>query len=149
MTQVNARNFMRRGLALVPVDHAALEWVEALPFGREVLVTIQRPRSPEHHRWYFAMLYKVVKATGSWGSEGELLDALKLELGHSETRCNMYGSPYQAPKSISFAKMGQDEFRSFAERSMEVIALATGIDPEELMREVVAEQGPLVGSEER
>jgi hypothetical protein len=134
---------MRRGLTLVPVDHAALEWVEALPFGREVLITIQRPRSPEHHRWYFAMLKKVVDGSGTWKSTAELLEAIKFEVGHTETRRNLFGTAYQTTKSISFEKMGQDEFRSFVERSMEVIALATGIDPDELMREVVAEQGPL------
>jgi hypothetical protein len=143
MPDFSARNFLRRGSALVPADHAALDWLKTLPQTREFLVSIRRVRSPEHHRWFFALLRKVVQATGQWKSEEELLDALKFELGHTETRKDMFGKAYQAPKSIAFTKMDQDEFRSFAERAIEAIALATGIDPDELMREVVAEQGPL------
>jgi hypothetical protein len=145
MPDLSARAFRRQGNVLVPVDIHAAEWIERLPYGREVLVTIRRRRSPQHHRWFFALLHKVVRATGQWRSEEELLDALKLELGHYEVRRDLFGRGYQAPKSISFTRMDQDEFRLFVERSMDAIALATGIDPEVLMAEVEAEQGSLTG----
>lgn len=143
MTDINARCFWRDGNALKPVDIHADEWLGTLPYHKELLISVRQPRSPRHHRWYFAMLRKVVRATGTWRNEAELLDAIKLDLGHYELRRDITGRVYQAPRSISFAKMKQDEFKLFAERSIDAIATATGIDPEALMREVEEEQGPL------
>ena len=140
---LSARAFARRGNTLVPADYAAQELLERLPEGREILILIRRVRSAKHHRWYFALLDKVVKATDRWRSVDDLLDALKFELGLTEMRSDLFGNRYRAPKSVSWVKMSEDEFRPFAERSIEAIAMATGIDPTDLMREVVEQEGAL------
>jgi hypothetical protein len=144
MTDLNARNFVRRGRVLVPVDRAALEWLERIPEEHEVLITSRKVRSPRHHRWFFAMLRKVVEATELWMNEVRLLDDLKDAQGLYEIQQSAFGlPPRKVLKSISWVAMDQDEFRSFIERSIEMIATTTGIDPEDLMREVEAEEGPL------
>ena len=144
MTDLNARSFTRRGPTLVPVDQHALEWLLERPEGRELLITSRRVRSPKHHRWFFAMLHKVVTATGKWKNERRLADDLKDMLGLYDIEENIFGGPpRKVLHSISWAAMDEDEFKNFVQASLDLIAQHTGIDPEMLMAEVNAEEGPL------
>lgn len=141
MSDLEGRCFMRKGAVLVPSDFAAEEFLSEIGDGREVILTIRKARSPQHHRWFFALLHKVVSNTDDWSNEDELLDALKLATGHTERRMTIDGKVYLAPRSISFAAMGQAAFNRFYKRCCYV--LATKIlkcSPEELMGEVEATQ---------
>ncbi len=53
MSDLDARAFVRRQRGLVPADIVADELLQALPIGKEVLVTIRRARNPKHHRKLF------------------------------------------------------------------------------------------------
>jgi hypothetical protein len=143
MTDLDARCFINTGTALIPADFIADEFLSQIPKGREVLVSVRRARSPKHHRWFFAMLRKVIANTDDrWGDEDDLLDDLKLATGHVVRRENMLtGAVEKIAKSISFAAMPEDKFRRFRERCLYVIHVSTGIDPVELMREVDSEEG--------
>ena len=66
MSSLDARSFVRKGNTLVPADIHADEFLAGIPDGKEVLATIRRPRSPEHNRWFFAMLAKVCHASGKF-----------------------------------------------------------------------------------
>ena len=113
MSDMEGRCFVRRGNALVPADFAAEEFLGELAEGREIIVTTRKARSPQHHRWFFALLRKVVENTEDFHNEEEVLDALKLATGHTERRLTLDGGAYLAPKSISFAAMGEEAFRRF------------------------------------
>lgn len=141
MSDLEAVCMIRRGMYLVPADAHAEEFVQEIAEGREILVTVRKARSPQHHRYFFALLRKVVHNTDDWQSEEELLDALKLATGHTERRMTLDGKVYLAPKSIGFAAMEQNAFKRFYNRCCYL--LATKIlhcSPEELMGEVEAEQ---------
>src|SRR6476659_7800903 len=107
MTDLNARIFRKvrnpkTGVSgLVPTDAMSEELLASIPDGREVLVTIRRPRLIRHHRLLWALLKKVVENTDRWESEKSLLDSLKLATGLFEARVAINGAPYAIPSSIS------------------------------------------------
>ncbi len=137
MSDLDSYCFTKRKGHLIPSDIHAEEFLAGIGEDKEVLVTIRRPRSPQHHRWFFAMLRLVIENTEDrWHSEETLLDDLKLAVGHVEKRINaLTGEMVFRPKSISFASMGQDPFQRFVKRCTYVIHRSTGIDPELLMQE--------------
>lgn len=140
MSDLEGRCFRRAGNTLVPVDFAADEMLAEIPEGKEVVVTYRKPRSPLHHRWFFAMLRKVCEATGRWHDEDELLDAVKLATGHVRRVQRLDGEVILMPRSINFASMPEGPFTRFKNRALFVIGQATGVDPETLMRETNATQ---------
>jgi hypothetical protein len=143
VTDLQARCFIRRDKTLVSSDFAAEEFLAGIKNGREVVVSVRLARSPQHHRWFFSLLRKVVDNTDNlWGDEDDLLDDLKFAVGHVRRRVNLLtGEVYMVAKSINFSSMGEDKFRRFRDRCLFVIQRSTGIDPVELMQEVDAEQG--------
>jgi hypothetical protein len=141
MSSLEARAFARKGNTLVPVDVHADEWLKGLPEGKEVLVRGWRARSPQHHRWFFALLAKVVDNTDKFTDVEELLDAIKLRVGHYQKRVQLNGTEYLYPKSIDFASMDQEAFKRFVNRALWAVQTDLGIDGEALMTEVDQEQG--------
>lgn len=140
---LDGRAFTKRGNALVPSDVAADELMASLPAEGEVLIRVARPRSVIHHRWFFALLRLTIDATGKrdvWPTEENLLDALKLAVGHVDTVASIDGEIMLIPKSIAFGSMSQDEFARFVRRCAWVIFDHFGVDVEELMAEVDREQ---------
>lgn len=142
MTDLEGRAFFRRGNTLVPSDFAAEEILSGIPEGKEILVTIRRPRHVEHHRWFFACLRRVVENSEVWKDEEELLDVLKIATGHTKPVQLWDGTIYRRPKSINFASQGQDAFQRFVNRALYVLAQMTGIDPTVLKAETQATQPP-------
>jgi hypothetical protein len=141
-SDLDGRCFVRRGRAFVPADLAADELLASVEDGAEVIFTIRRPRSPQHHRWFFSMLRKVVDNTELWPDEEELLLDLKDAVGMSKRRRNpLTGRTVERSGSISFAAMGEARFTRFRARCCYVLSLVLGCTPEELMAEVDATQG--------
>lgn len=126
---------------LVPADVNAEAWARSLPAKKEVILTGRRARSPQFHRLFFAMLRKVIEATGRWETEDELLDALKFAVGHYQTVQTLAGGFERRPKSINFAAMDQTKFKRFVDRCVWAIAEHIGIDAVALLNEVDQEQG--------
>lgn len=135
MGDLEARAFRRKGKALVPSDLHAEEFLDDIKDGTEVLVSIRKARSVEHHRFFFAKLKAIVDVTGRWGDVEELLDDLKLATRHVEKRQNVItGQYFMRPRSISFASLGQAAFRRFDDRCNYVLAEA-GIDVGEIVKQ--------------
>jgi hypothetical protein len=134
MTDLDARAFRKRDGALIPVDEAASEMLAAIKDGQEVLVTIRKARSPEHHRFFFAMLHQLVRATGRWSDEAHALDDLKQRVGHVTRRIDGFtGHEIREPRSINFGAMDELAFGRFTARCRYVIARDLGIDVDEMM----------------
>jgi len=137
MSDIEGRCFLRRGNSLVAADFAAEEFLAEIGEGREVIVSVRKARNPAHHRFFFAMLRKVVSNTDDWQDEDELLDAVKLATGHSERRMTLDGNVYLAPRSINFAAMDEGAFTRFRRRACFLLATKVlGCSVEELMGEV-------------
>lgn len=142
MTDLDGRCFVKRNGALYPVDMAADDMMTSIPDGKEILVTIRQPRSPQHHRYFFAILRKVVANSDTYNDEEELLDVVKLAVGYSKPVRLWDGTIYRRPRSISFGSMGQDAFQRFTKRALYVLGRMTGVDPESLLREATEGQPP-------
>jgi len=106
--------------ALHPVGDVAEEFFAKLKWGMDMLVTISRPRNLAHHRKFFTMVHKVFQNQEVYRSEDDLLDALKIAIGHVK-RIIVKGVEHVIPKSISFAKMDQDEFDDFYKRAVDFV----------------------------
>lgn len=140
MSDLEGRCFQVRGHALWPADAAADEFLAGIPEGREVMVVIRRPRSPSHHRLFFGLLRKVVENSDLWQDEDELLDAVKIAVGHTKPVQLLDGTIERRPRSISFASMGQDAFSRFFNRAAFILGQFLGVSPETLIAETMADQ---------
>lgn len=124
---------------LVPADFHADEIVAAIGDGKEVIVSIRKPRSPLHHRWFFALLRRVCENLPIEPTPPEtlLLDDLKKRVGHTEERTNLITGEIEVrPKSIAFANMDEIEFGRFKERCLYVIQETFGFEIEALKKEI-------------
>jgi hypothetical protein len=90
-------------------------------------------RSTPHHKLYWSVLGKAVKATGKWPTSEHLHQDLKFALGYYQTRASEFGGVMYVPDSIAMYKMTQAEFNVFFEQAMSKLAEAIGIDPLELI----------------
>ena len=100
--------------ALYPVNDAALNQLQSLN-GQPVRVDIKQPRNLQRHKFYWVLLNIVVE---NWPEEQSRLSAdslhqvIKIETGHVNV-INFNGETIVLPKSISFNKMDEEEFKVF------------------------------------
>lgn len=136
MSDLDGVCMVKKGNTLVPADFHADEFLAEIKDGKEIIVSIRKARSPLHHRWFFALLRKVVDNSEKWGNEEDLLDDLKHATGHVRRSSHMLtGEVVMIAKSISFASMAEDAFKRFKDRCLYVLARA-GFDTDALMKEV-------------
>lgn len=103
---------------------------------------MSRSRSLRHHRWFFALLRKVISEHQWWRDENELLDDLKDAVGHVDTPINpLTGKRTRRPRSMSFIAMDEDEFIRFRDRCLYVLKQRLGYNPVQLMEEIDATVG--------
>lgn len=113
----------RRGNALVPYDAKAAEDLLALPFGKGLTCKVTQPRSINQHRWYWACLSEVVKATDCAPTAEHLHQALKLSLGYTMPVFDAKGEIVShIPDSTSFSKMDQHKFSEFVRKVEKLLA---------------------------
>jgi len=144
MSDLDGVCMKRVGGALVPADYHADDAVHEIAENREVLVTLRRARNPKFHRWFFALLRKVIENTDKrWNTEEQLLYSLKIATGHCEPVIALTGEMMLYPKSINFGAMDEIKFKAFVGRCLDEIHLNIGIDPDLLMDEINAEQGAI------
>lgn len=140
MSDLDGKCFIKRTIrgikCFVPADVHAEEWADDVPEGREVILTSREPRHPEHHRWFFALLAKVVDNSEDWDDKDELLDALKFATKHTRRCMKLDGTMYETPRSINWASMGEDAFRRWKNRALYILGKFLGVDPVTLMKEV-------------
>ncbi len=138
MADLSSKGFIRRGNALVPADKNAEEWLQAVPEGKEVLIDWRKPRHPENHRHYFAILRLAVEHIDGYDDTDALLDCLKIACNHVRPVMKADGEMIFLPKSINFASLGEEEFKRFKNRSLYVLSKLLGFDATELLPEIDA-----------
>ncbi len=124
--------------ALRPMDEAGEEALRSLPAGAVVRVSMKRPRNVLHHRKFFALLNLVLSNQEHYASQEELLDAIKIGVGHVRLVQLPSGQVYKIPKSISFGSMDQPAFEKFYDAVCDLIVdhFLPGVTKEELAREI-------------
>lgn len=119
----------RHGAGLVPVSAFDSEELDRISRGAHVEVTVKQRRSLPHHRWFFLLLGRLVKAGAvPFSTTEELLDACKMACGVTQLRQSIGGAPYYVPGSISFAAKDQPAFKEFADKALALIANHYRID---------------------
>lgn len=119
---------VKAGGALRPTDAESWEEFSKLPSGKPLHVEVKQPRNAAFHRLYWALCARIADARGV--TSENVSDVLKIATGHFQlVRTKSYGDIH-IPKSISFAKMDQTEFRSFFERCVMVVYEEWKIEPE-------------------
>lgn len=114
-----AKVFFRRTImGLQPEDDRASMSLRGVKVGEVVAVEVSRPRNLQHHRLYWAMVSKIAESIDV--EPENISDVLKLRTGHFVVVQTKSG-PVHLPRSISFAKMDQSQFREFFERCCRVI----------------------------
>lgn len=114
--------FMRRKLgSLWPIDAEGEAAMRDLPTDADVRVTIRRARNVQFHRLFFGLLNLVAQSGGPYDSADQLLTVVKIGIGHVDGIVLPDGSMAWHPRSISFAKMDETEFRAFYDRAVDFI----------------------------
>lgn len=112
-----------KGGRLVAADALSAEDLAGIREGETVRAQITRPRNIGHHRWFWALMTAVYHAQQepvAYPTVQHMVRALKIALGLFDTwRVN--GRDVLELRSISFAKMSQDEFSQFSERAVELV----------------------------
>lgn len=128
----------RSGDRLVPVTERDREILLEIPEGADLFVKTSRPRSPRQHRLFWALLQLVVDNHDYYKRPDQLLEWLKVRLGYVDQTVWHDDQVWWKTKSISFASMGQDEFRKFFSQSVDVIVteVIEGLDRDALLHEV-------------
>lgn len=126
---------------LAAADPISQETLDGMRQGETVTATIRRPRNPRQHRLLFALLQTVFENQERYKAIEQLLDAVKIAVGHCELLPVKLGAvtlEVPIPRSISFAKMPQDKFETFFRDALDYIVrdVIPGLDKATLEREV-------------
>lgn len=127
--------------ALRPLDDAAETALRVFSEGEVVSIELpKRPRNVNHHRLFFGLLNLVFENTdGRFVSVEHLLTAVKIGTGHADLIALRDGTEIWHPRSISFAKMDQAQFRAFWDKAVDwILANVLPVGKRELEQEVFA-----------
>lgn len=126
--------------SLVPVDALAEEALRKVANGELVQVEVKRPRNLHHHRKLFALLSLIFENQERFQSVEEMLDAIKVYIGHCQTMQLRDGTVVKTPRSIAFHRMDQNSFEAFYNKVLDVVAekIIPGISKAGLRKEVEA-----------
>ncbi len=106
-------------------DQATRDAIQKLPPGQLFSATLHGPkktRSGRHHRLFWALLTRIVDATGQWTNAEALLGVLKMSLGYYDLEKGLDGELKPIIKSIAFDKMDGESFRKFFDDSIKLLS---------------------------
>ncbi len=123
---------------LKPADALAEEAYRAIPLNAEVMADITRPRSLQHHKWFFALLKLVHDNQDQYETLDQTLIAVKVALGHCFPMQTKHGL-VMVPKSIAFSKMDAIKFKAFADAFVDLVVtkFLPGVNLEDLEAEIL------------
>ena len=123
---------------LVPTDDAGDAFFAKLGTRDLIRCQVTKPRNLAFHRKFFALVNLVVQNT-DYDTVDQFLHVLKVRMGHCDFVPNGKGTLAAVPRSISFAKMDNDEFAKFYNHAIDIILkyFMTGADRHDLEMEVI------------
>ncbi len=112
--------------------------MRGLTVGEIITVEMKRPRNPNHHRLYWALVTLVWQNQERYPTPEDLHAALKISAGLRTQVTLPDGTIGFIPGSIAFHKMDQTQFSAFYNRICDLIAkyFLPGVTSEELKAEV-------------
>ena len=148
MRDLDGRIFERRGDHFVPGDYGALEMVQSVPEGKQVLLYHRTPRSPKNHAHYRSILAKAVPHLEIFNDVENLHDAVKIAVGHTRPvyrkipGSNDKWEIIMIPDTTNFAAMTEDEFKRYKNRALYVLTDWLGFDAIELVKQAEQQDRP-------
>jgi hypothetical protein len=118
---------VRDGAVLRPRSRFDAALMDKFRHGVPLEADLKERRVIGRHRLYWAVLQAVVDATGKWPNVEALHWALKMHTGFVEEIVSVNGEIIMRPRSTSFARMGEQDFRQFFDGAM--LAITTEIVP--------------------
>lgn len=107
--------------------------------GDTLLVTVKKPRNAAYHRKFFAMLNIGFDNQSQYTSFEEFREAVIIDAGYYDRTQYLNGCVRYIPKSISFAKMEELEFKSLFDAAIDsVLKLLPGTTRQEIIDEIAA-----------
>ena len=116
---------------LIPNDPQSNEWFNKLKLGADVHGDFRQYRNEEFHRKYFALLnvafdhWQPGEVDSKHGKPEKNFDAFRRDLailsGFYEVVIRLDGSTRIEAKSISFAKMDQEQFQQLYDKTITVL----------------------------
>jgi Protein of unknown function (DUF1367) len=133
----------RKGARLEPVTEVDRELLLDIPEGADLTVKVSRSRSPRQHRLFWALLQLVVDNHEYYQRPEQLLEWMKVRLGYVDETVWHDKQIWFKTRSISFAAMGQDQFKEFFTRAVDVITtdVIPEMDKEALFNEISTMMG--------
>jgi len=101
---------------LHPADEQAEKLIRSLKLGEMVSVEIKRPRNVAFHAKFFRMLRIIFDNQEHYKSIDDLLEVLKLRIGHCHTIDTKFGE-VKITDSINFAALDNVDFSEFYDRA--------------------------------
>lgn len=115
------------GAAFRPRTRLDARMCERFGQDRPLEAVVKERRSEPKNRLYWAVLQAVVDATGKWPTSEALHWALKIKLGYIEEIAAVDGKVLIRPRSTSFGKMGEQDFRTYFDAA--ILTLTTEVLP--------------------
>ena len=131
-------NVKRWGSTLIPATPMDEEAIRELRDNAEYTVKLKRDRSGKHHRFFCAILTKVVDNHAEYNKPDQLLLWLKVRLGYVEEVRFHDDKVWFVAKSTNFSAMEQNEFKKFVDAALDLIIseVILGMNKQELIKEV-------------
>jgi len=111
----------------------ARDWLDSVKLGKAVSVDVSLPRNAGFHRKFFAMLNVAYENNEwpeldtKWGKVRTNFEAFRkyvtVKAGHYSVELLPNGQIKAEPKSISWAKMGQEDFENLYSDVLDVILM--------------------------
>lgn len=84
--------------------------VDALDIGETLFFSYRLPRSPNHHRFFFARMNELLARQERFDELDRMLDWIKVGSGFAELMPGKDGIPAAIPMSIAWHKLEEQEF---------------------------------------
>lgn len=114
----------KQDTCLIAEDSISMDLLAKIKDNDFVTCEIRRSRSVKFHRLFFKLLdvvYEAQEEPRQFSTIDNMLDGLKMSMGHMDEIHDCEGRHFFKPSSISFSNMDADEFRQFFDRAVDTI----------------------------
>lgn len=119
-----------------PTDDESREAIKAIKMGAEMKCEVRVSRDGARHRYFFGLCKIILDNTGTFENVEAVKESIKLGIGWVN-QVQVYDEEKgwrieRTPKSISFAKMDEIEFREFVKQAEHYVCMALGVTSDQL-----------------
>lgn len=129
---------VKRGEGLFSTDLNSDEALGEIPQGEIVRCKWARPRNVRHHRMFWGLMTVVWKAQTFYADKDDMVDDIKIAVGHFHLYTSADGTRRARANSIAFDKMDETGFSQFFDKAVEFVVtqILPFTDRADLEREV-------------